>query len=74
MCLCVEPFVTKEVLEMPTAYGRSCFQVMYGTEGLGLVLDLAVLGLQLDSVILKIFFNVNDSMIHFKLLHKRNKV
>lgn len=74
LCVCVEPFITKEALGTPTAYGRGSFQVIYGTEGLGLVLDLIVLDLQLDSVILKIFFNANDSIIHFRLLCKRNKV
>lgn len=49
MCVCVELFITKEVLGVPTACGRYCFQVIYGTKGYGLVLDLEVLGLQLDS-------------------------
>lgn len=47
VCVCIEPFIPKEVLEVPTAYGRDCFQVTYVTEGHGLVLDLV--GLQLDS-------------------------
>ena len=34
-----------------------------GTWGHGLVVDLAVLGLRLDSMILKVFSNLNDSMI-----------
>jgi len=34
-----------------------------GTEEHGLVVDLAVLGLRLDSMILKVFSKINDSMI-----------
>ena len=35
----------------------------HGTWGHGLVVDLAVLGLQLDLIILKVFANVIDSVI-----------
>lgn len=72
--MCVEPFIAKEVMGMPAPYGSGCFQVIHGTEGHGLVQNLTVLGLQLDSVILKIFFNVKDSMICFRLLYRRNRV
>jgi len=34
-----------------------------GTWGHGLVVDWAVLGLQLDSMFLKVFSNLNDSVI-----------
>ncbi len=35
----------------------------HGTWEDGLVVDLAVLGLQLDLVILKVFSNLNDSVV-----------
>ena len=34
-----------------------------GTEESGLVVDLVVLGLQLNSLILKVFSNLNDSTV-----------
>lgn len=74
LCVCVEPFTTKEIFGAPAAYGRGCFQIIYGTEGRGLALDMAVLGLQLDSVTLKVFSNLHNPVIHFRLLHRRNKV
>lgn len=34
----------------------------------GNMVDLAVLGKQLDSIILEVFFNLNDSMIWFSMV------
>ncbi|KAK4825110.1 LOW QUALITY PROTEIN: hypothetical protein QYF61_024001 [Mycteria americana] len=52
----------REVLESPSleVFKKTC---RCGAQGHGLVVDLAVLGLRLDSMILKVFSNLNDSLI-----------
>lgn len=53
----------RQVQSNPISFSFSQKLCRYGTRIHGLVVDLAVLGLWLDSMIFNVFFNLNDPMI-----------
>jgi len=64
----------REVVESPSLEVFKRRVDMALTQGCGLVVGLAVLGLLLDSMFLSVFSNLNDSMIRlFFIPHKHTR-